>query len=219
MSGEHRRAIKVVVGGSSSLGRAAKALFIFRGLPGWWVSAKREKNGVPAKLAPFCIPAPALSETRTAGEYRTCSIARSLRRGLSDMYDTPPNATLLRSARRSGSAGRPRAAVKPLALQCGVRDRVLQVSGRVLAPVAQVPNGHEGAPALSRYIQLDLAGCGKVRRGVGRQARQSRGEFLRSDKYLSLPPGYKSAVCGLYPHSDQSRTIGRLCCSIDRRLV
>src|ERR1700692_1624575 len=58
------------------------------------------------------VLAPALSETRTGGGYRTCSIARSTCEDYRDMFDYPAEGTpnFIWGCASPGFAGRPRAA-------------------------------------------------------------------------------------------------------------
>ena len=124
--------------------------------------------------------------------YRTCSIARSKARTIVTC-SLPVGG--LTATRRSGSAGRPRAASRaPQPPGGGAQTRALQRPLRVMRH-QRIPAGQEGAAAsFAKRTAWSIAVRAKWRRGVGRQARQKRGEFARIFEKLSPRKEYKPVL-------------------------
>jgi hypothetical protein len=105
------------------------------------------------------LSAPALSETRTEGGYRTCSIARSTCEDYRDMFDYPAEGTpnSFWGCASSGAAGRPRAASRAPQL-CGAQTCALPCRGaRGRASCSmKPPSNHAGAPPALPDTQASL---------------------------------------------------------------
>jgi hypothetical protein len=145
--------------------------------------------------------APALSETRTEGGYRTCSIARSTCEDYRDMFDYPAEGTPFGGARRPALPADPVPPVEHHAPE--VRGAQTALQARTAAGAKHPWLNSAGAASFAgRTSLLQEVVCGKVAARGRAASPTKRGRIVRSDKDLSpmmFSKGYKSGVPTLYP--------------------
>jgi len=174
-----------------------------------------------ASLCGVVLSAPALSETRTEGGYRTCSIARSTARTIGRVRlprrGNPNGVRVVRRCRptprrqSSTTIPGPGSWRTDLSLHGGPK-------GCKVRNVRAVRRDSEGAASFAITRHGDSR-VGKVAARGRAASPTKRGRIVRSDKSLSqmvFSKGYKSGVPALYPCFDD-RGLSDAPCSIARR--
>jgi hypothetical protein len=163
-----------------------------------------------------CVLAPALSESRTEGGYRTYSIARSTSEDYRDMYDYPAEGTPLgvRVARlRRPTPCRQSSTTTP---RSGSADRAPSKDSRgCRAPPAEQRRSRQ---LCQTHKPLQEVVCGKVAARGRAASPTKRGRIVKCSSHLLLivfRKGYKSSVPTLYPSFD-GRGLSDASCSIAR---